>query len=48
MAHFGGQLIFSLPEVDDMSQQAFRGPLDITDLDDHFGADPMDPAQHQR
>ena len=40
-----GQLILALAQVDDMPEQTVRGPLDVTDLDDHFGAHPMDPAK---
>jgi hypothetical protein len=31
-----------------MAEQTVRCPLDIADLDDHFGLHPMDPAKHQR
>ena len=45
-AHLVGQLILALAQIDDMPEQTVRGPLDVTDLDDHFGAHPMDPAKH--
>jgi hypothetical protein len=47
-AHLGSQLIFALTLVDDVPEQPIRRPFHITDLDDHFGPDPMDPAKHQR
>jgi hypothetical protein len=47
-AHLGGQLILAFAQVDDMPEQTVRCPLDITDLDDHFGPHPMNSAQDQR
>jgi hypothetical protein len=47
-AHLSGQLIFTLAQVNDMPEQAVRRPFHIPDLDDHFGPDPMNSADHQR
>jgi hypothetical protein len=47
-AHLSSQLILALAYIDDMSKQTVRRPFDIADLDDHFRADPMDSAKHER
>jgi hypothetical protein len=47
-AHLAGQLILALAQVDDMPEQTVRSPLDVANLYDHFRANPMDPAKHQR
>jgi hypothetical protein len=47
-AHLGRQLILALAEVDDMSEQTIRRPLNIAHLGHHFRPHPMDPAKHQR
>jgi hypothetical protein len=38
----------ALAQLDDMPEQTVRRPLDVADLDDHFGPYPMDAAKHQR
>ena len=45
--HLHGQLIVALAQINDVPQQTVRRPLDIADLDDHFGPYPMDPAKHR-
>ena len=47
-ANLAGQLIFALAQIDDVSQQTVRRPLDVADLNDHLRAHPMHPRQHQR
>ena len=47
-AHLGSQLILTLAQIDDMSKQAVRCPLDVADFDDHFGPHRMDTGEDQR
>src|SRR6516162_5389016 len=47
-AHLHGQFVLAFTQVDNMSEQDIRRPLDVADLDDHIGPHPMDPAKHQR
>ena len=47
-AHLGGQLVSALAQVDDVPEQTVRHPLDVADLDDHFGPHPMHSREHER
>jgi len=45
-AHLDGQFVLAFAQVDNMSEQGIRRPLNIAHLDHIFGPYPMDP-KHQ-
>jgi hypothetical protein len=47
-AHLDCRFVLALAQIHNMPEQTVRRPLDVADLGDHFGPDPMDPAKHQR
>src|SRR5438046_2103051 len=46
-ANFDCRLVLALTQIDDMPEKAVRRPFGVTDLDNHLGAHPMNPAEHQ-
>jgi|SRR6516162_51645 len=47
-AHVDGQLVFSLAEIHDMSEETIGRPFDERNFHDHLRAHPMHPREHQR
>ena len=47
-AHFDRRLVLALTHIDDMPEQAVRCPFGVTNLYDHLGGHPMNPAEHER
>lgn len=45
--HIARRFVLAFTQIDDMAEQTVRSPLDVADLDDHFGAHPMHATQHE-
>jgi hypothetical protein len=45
--HVDRRFVPAFTQINDMPKQPVRCHLDVADLDDHFGPNPMDTREHE-